>query len=91
MAWPKTGRSNWSRTQVEAYASTAPVHHFLYPVDDGFPHVDINNPPEPIEDAPIDEEIIVPEAPVEEDCGCATTPSPGWVGLLGLLALARRR
>ena len=51
----------------------------------------VNNPPEPIEDGPIDEEIIVPEAPVEEDCGCATTPSPGWVGLLGLLALARRR
>ena len=28
---------------------------------------------------------------MKEDCGCATTPSPGWVGLLGLLALARRR
>ena len=31
MAWPKTGRSNWSRTQVEAYASTAPVQIFDSP------------------------------------------------------------
>ena len=30
-----------------APASTAPVHYFLYPVDDGFPHVDVNNPPVP--------------------------------------------
>ena len=28
-------------------ASTAPVHHFLYAVDDGLPHTDIHNPPEP--------------------------------------------
>ena len=31
LAWPKTGRSNWSRTQVEAYASTAPVQIFDSP------------------------------------------------------------
>ena len=25
------------------------VHHFLYPVDDGFPHVDVNDPPVPMQ------------------------------------------
>ena len=28
-------------------ASTAPVHHFLHAVNDGFPHTDVNDPPEP--------------------------------------------
>ena len=51
----------------------------------------VNDPPPPVVDEVIDDEIIVPEEPVDEDCGCTTAPSPAWAGLLGLLALARRR
>ena len=51
----------------------------------------VNDPPDPIVEEAIEGEIIVPEEPVEEDCGCATAPAPAWAGLLGLLALARRR